>query len=183
MHYLAMETIERILSQEPKSNLKKFKRGEIIQLPKSTNANAYYIKKGLARSFIIDSNGKEHIYAFAPEDWIIGDIEAMEYEQETELFIDCLEDSEVIIFDKNGLFNENIDQKQIIENVGLLKRRVGRLQRRVLMLMGTPAADRYSYFLEIYPDLINRLPQKMIASYLGITPQTLSTIRGKLARS
>ncbi len=178
-----MEAIENILNQEPKSSLKSFKKGETIQLPNSNNAHAFYVKKGLVRSFIIDSDGKEHIYMFAPEGWIIGDIEAIGYEQATELFIDCLEDSEVIIFDKDGLFNERLDQKQLIENVGLLTRRVGRLQRRVLMLMGTPAADRYKYFLKIYPNIINRVPQKMIASYLGIAPQTLSTIRGKMARS
>lgn len=118
---------------------------------------------------------------FAPEGWIIGDIEAMEYQQETELFIECLEDSEVIVFDKNGLFNQNLNPQQIVENTVLLKRRIGRLQRRVLMLMGTPAADRYEYFLKIYPDLINRVPQKLIASYLGITAQTLSTIRSERA--
>ena len=50
------------------------------------------------------------------------------------------------------------------------------------MLMGAPAADRYVYFLDTYPELQNRVPQKMIASYLGITPQTLSSIRSEIAR-
>ncbi|MCR9154670.1 MAG: Crp/Fnr family transcriptional regulator [Croceimicrobium sp.] len=177
-----MDAIENIIKQEPKSSLKHFKKGDIIQFSKSTNAQAFYVKKGLLRSYISDSDGKEHIYMFAPEGWIIGDIEAIGYEQETELIIDCLEDSEVIVFDKHGLFNQRLDKQQLIENVGLLTRRVGRLQRRVLMLMGAPAADRYKYFLKIYPDLNNRIPQKMIASYLGIAPQTLSTIRGKIAR-
>ena len=62
-------------------------------------------------------------------------------------------------------------------------RRIGRLQRRVLMLMGSPASDRYTYFLSMYPNLANRIPQRMIATYLGITPQALSTIRGRIARS
>jgi hypothetical protein len=52
----------------------------------------------------------------------------------------------------------------------------------VLMLMSASAADRYAYFIATYPDLFNRVPQHMIATYLGITPQALSTIRGKLAR-
>tara|TARA_R110002050_G_scaffold105191_3_gene214774 strand:+ start:68 stop:253 length:186 start_codon:yes stop_codon:yes gene_type:complete len=60
---------------------------------------------------------------------------------------------------------------------------MGVLQRRVLMLMSSPAKDRYFYFIETYPDLLNRIPQHMIASYLGITPQALSTIRGKIARN
>lgn len=49
--------------------------------------------------------------------------------------------------------------------------------------MGSPAIDRYIYFLETYPELHNRIPQHMIATYLGIAPQTLSTIRGKMARN
>jgi len=52
-----------------------------------------------------------------------------------------------------------------------------------LMLMGSPAIDRYTYFLETYPDLHHRIPLRMIATYLGITPQALSTIRGKMART
>ena len=50
------------------------------------------------------------------------------------------------------------------------------------MLIGSPAVDRYNYFLETFPELPNRVPQKMIASYLGIMPQTLSTIRSKIAK-
>ena len=57
-----------------------------------------------------------------------------------------------------------------------------KMQNRILMLLGSPAIDRYKYFLELYPELPNRVPQKMIASYLGIMPQTLSTIRKKIAK-
>jgi hypothetical protein len=60
---------------------------------------------------------------------------------------------------------------------------MGKLQRSVLMLMGSPALDRYNYFLNPYPELPNRIPQRLIASYLGITPQALSTITGQLTRS
>jgi len=120
---------------------------------------------------------------FASEGWIIGDVEALEFEGPAQLFIDCLEDSEVILFNKDCLFKADLPKEKIVKNVLLLSRRIGRLQRRVLMLMEAPAKDRYKYFLETYPELPNRIPQKMIASYLGIMPQTLSTIRGKLAQS
>lgn len=177
-----MEKIAEVLSNI-NTTLKNYKKGETVQKAGALKAPAIYIKKGLLRSFIIDSNGKEHIYMFASEGWIIGDIEAMEYNQPAQLFIDCLEDSEVILFDKDGLFKDELPKEQIIKNVQLLSRRIGRLQRRVLMLMGAPAKDRYHHFLDIYPELPNRVPQKMIASYLGIMPQTLSTIRSKMART
>ena len=55
-----------------------------------------------------------------------------------------------------------------------MSRNLGKMQRRILI--GSPAVDRHNYFLETYPKLPNRVPQRMIASYLGIMPQTLSTI-------
>jgi CRP-like cAMP-binding protein len=135
------------------------------------------------RSHIIDGKGKEHIFMFAPEGWIIADVEAIEFNEPVQLFIDCLEDSEVIIFDKDCLFKADLSKEKIVENAQLLYRRIGKLQRRVLMLMDSPAIDRYNYFLKTYPALANRVPQRMIASYLGITPQALSKIRGQITRS
>ncbi len=178
-----MKKFTDILKIDPKAKTKQFKKGEIIQYAGNSKASAFYIKKGLLRSYIIDSKGKEHIFMFAPENWIIADVEALEFDAPVQLFIDCLEDTEVIIFDKNCMFKADLSKAEIVQNTQLLYRRMGKLQRRVLMLMGSPAIDRYNYFLETYPELPNRIPQRMIASYLGITPQALSTIRGKIARS
>lgn len=178
-----MKSLEYILKSDPETQTRTLKKGEVLQRAEALKAPAIYVKKGLLRSYIIDSSGKEHIYMFASEGWIIGDIEAMEYDQPAQLFIDCLESSEVVLFDNKCLFKADLPKEQIEGSVQLLSRRIGRLQRRVLMLMEAPAIDRYKYFLEMYPELPNRVPQKMIASYLGIMPQTLSALRNKLARS
>ncbi|MFK7953504.1 MAG: Crp/Fnr family transcriptional regulator [Ekhidna sp.] len=178
-----MKNLESILKLDSAARTKTLKKGEYLQRAEALRAPAIYVKEGLLRSYIIDSNGKEHVYMFASEGWIIGDIEAMEYDQPAQLFIDCIEDSEVILFNNKRLFDSDLSKEQIVENVQLLSRRIGRLQRRLLMLMQSPAIDRYQYFLEIYPDLSNRIPQKMIASYLGIMPQTLSTLRSKMAQT
>jgi len=178
-----MKNLENIINIQAHSQTKNLKKGAIVQNALDLNSPAIYVKKGILRSYIIDSSGKEHIYMFASEGWIIGDIEAMEYNQPAELFIDCLENSEVILFNKDCLYRVDLPKEQIIENVQLLSRRIARLQRRVLLLMGAPAIDRYKYFIEIYPDLSSRLPQRMIASYLGIAPQTLSALRSKIVKS
>ena len=162
---------------------KLYKKGEILQSPNASKSSVFYVKKGLLKSYLIDSKGKEHIYMFAPEGWIIGDLEAIEFNQPTELFVSCIEDSEVIFYSKSRLFESDLTNEQILENAKALYRRIGRLQRRVLMLMGTPAVDRYKYFIKTYPDLLNRVPQHMIASFLGIAPQTLSTLRKNMGRS
>ena len=171
-----------ILKIDPQSKVKTFKKGDIIQLAGDPEAYSFFVQKGLLRSYIIDHKGKEHIFMFAPENWIISDLEVFEFNQPVQLFIDCLEDAEVIVFNKDCLFKADFSKEQIVENTKLLYRRMGKLQRRVLMLMGSPAIDRYTYFLNTYPELPNRVPQRMIASYLGITPQALSTIRGEMSR-
>ena len=87
--------------------------------------------------------------------------------------IDALEDSVVVPFAKSSPPKSNLYK---------LHMRIGVLQKRIIMLMSASAIERYNHFLEIYPDNVQRVPQKMIASHLGITPQVLSTIRGKIAR-
>jgi hypothetical protein len=120
---------------------------------------------------------------FAPKGWITADLEALKFNELIQLYIDCLEDSEVIIFNKDCLFKADFSKEKMIKNALLLYRRIGKLQRCVLMLMSSAAIDRYTYFLGSDPELPNRVPQRMIASHLEITPQALSTIRGKIARS
>ena len=178
-----MKNLESILSIDPKAKLKEFKKGQIIQYEGDIKASTFFVKKGLLRSYIIDNKGKEHIFMFAPENWIIADLEALEFNEPVQLFIDCLEDSEVVLFNKDCLFSTDLPKYKMAENTQLLYRRIAKLQRRVLMLMGSAAVERYTYFLNTYPDLPNRVPQRMIATYLGITPQALSSIRGKIARS
>ena len=177
-----MSELEKILNIEADSNLKHFKKGEIIQQPNQLKANAIFVKKGLIRSYIIDSTGKEHIYMFASEGWITGDIGAVEFNEPTTLYIDCLEDSEVVFLKSDHLKEADLSKDKLLQNMKKMSRNLGKMQRRILMLIGSPAVDRYNYFLETYPELPNRVSQKMIASYLGIMPQTLSTIRSKIAK-
>lgn len=174
-----MENRHNILGIDAQAKTRQFKKGQIIQHKGDVNAHTFYVKKGLLRSYIIDSKGKEHIFMFAPEDWIIADVESLEFNEPVELYIDCLEDTEAIVFDRYSLLNAH-SSKEIVK---LLYRRMGVLQRRIIMQMSSPAIDRYNYFLQTYAELSNRIPQHMIASYLGITPQALSTIRAKIAKS
>jgi CRP-like cAMP-binding protein len=86
------------------------------------------------------------------------------------LFIDAIEDS-VVIRKEKGIHEEH--------DLPKLFKRLRILQRRVIMLMCASAIERYEHFIETYPDIVQRVPQKMIASYLGITPEALSTVRRK----
>ena len=178
-----MENINEILSLDSEKSTSHFNKGDILQREGENCSKAFFVKKGLLRSYTIDDKGKEHIFMFAPESWVIADIESQEFNQPAKLFIDCIEASEVIILDRSLLFKSDLNIDQLKNNANLLSRRVAVLQRRVIMLMSASAKDRYELFLETYPKIPNRVPQRMIASYLGITPEALSKIRGKIAKS
>lgn len=134
------------------------------------------------RSYVIDDNGKIHIFMFAPEGWIVSDIPSYIYSTPTELFVDAIEDSEIVEFEMTNISSDinDVEDSKIQSEVSRLLRRIAVLQKRVIMLMSATARDRYVHFMETYPQLVNRIPLKMIASYLGITPEALSSIRRKI---
>lgn len=146
-------------------------KGQILQRKDDLNSKVYHVESGLLRSYTIDEKGKEHIFMFAPEDWIIAD--NVPADQPCDLFIDALEDS--IIIQKTKDFDLEPETQKLIN-------RIGTLQKRVIMLMSAPAIERYEHFIQIYPDIVQRVPQRMIASYLGITPEALSKAKGDQMR-
>lgn len=145
------------------------KKGEILQRSGDTNSKVYYVISGLLRSYSIDNKGKEHIFMFAPENWIIAD--SLPKEEPCDLYIDAIEDSIIHVLPK--------DIKREQQNVGAFIKRLAVLQKRVVMLMSASAIERYEHFEQTYPNIVQRVTQKMIASYLGITPQALSNIKRK----
>lgn len=161
---------------------KTFKKGSILQYQGDTNPYAYYVKSGLLRSYTVDQKGKEHIFLFAPEGWIMADIESQEFQQPAELFIDCIEDSEVVVLNRKDFLSQNLSTEDLHQQIHLLSRRIAVLQKRMIMMMSATARERYLNFIETYPGLTQRVPQRMIASYLGVTPEALSKIRGDISK-
>ena len=150
------------------------KKGAILQREGEFNIDAYVVKEGLLRSYTIDKKGKEHIFLFAPEGWSIADAEPQINSNPTQLFIDALEDSTVLVMDKPSFNFENLSVEQMQVQLKKSIKRALVLQNRVLNLMSSPAIERYHEFLVTYPGIVNRVPQHMIASYLGVTPEALS---------
>lgn len=142
------------------------KKGQVLQRKRDLRSKVYLVKSGLLRSYSIDEKGKVHIFMFAPEGWIIAD--SVPPNQPSELFIDALEDSVLIRMEKDNYLKH--DMQKIINRLGVL-------QKRIIMLMSASAIERYEHFIDTYPDIVQRVPQKMIASYLGMTPEALSTVK------
>ena len=149
----------------------KVSKGQILQYKGDLNSKVYIVVSGLLRSYSIDKKGKEHIFMFAPENWIIAD--ATSPEDPAELFIDVLEDSVVRTKEK---------EVHSLTDIQPLINRITVLQKRVIMLMSSSAIERYDNFIKTYPDITKRVPQRMIASYLGITPEALSKVKSNRNR-
>ncbi|MGB1247520.1 MAG: Crp/Fnr family transcriptional regulator [Chitinophagales bacterium] len=171
----ASEDTQKVYSKMVK--IVKVQKGQILQREGDFATKAYYVREGLLRSYTIDENGKEHIFMFAPEGWLIADNANLQ--DACDLFIDVLEDAEIEVIDKQ-LFDEKfISLGSVRERLNGLYRRIAVLQKRVIMLMSTPAIGRYEHFVATYPQILQRVPQKMIASYLGITPEALSKVKNQ----
>ena len=141
-----------------------------------------FVNKGCLRSYTVDEKGDEHIVQFAIEGWWIGDMNSFLTGEPAAFNIDALEDTEVLLLDLNS-------QEQIFDLVNkferymrlLLQSNYIAMHRRVVSTISTTAEDKYLRMVKQYPDLIQRVPQHMIASYLGLKPETLSRIRKKLS--
>jgi CRP-like cAMP-binding protein len=163
--------------------LKTVPKGTILLHSGEVCNAAYNVKKGCLKSYVIDKAGKEHILQFAPEGWVISDMDSFINQKPTVVFIDAIEDSEVVPIPKSMQSNlENIEKEVIIELNSKLFNNLIASNKRLIALLSASAEERYQNFIQTYPTLVQRLPLKLIASYIGITPEYLSEIRRKIAR-
>lgn len=142
-----------------------------------------FVLKGCLRMYKIDDQGTVHILQFASENNWINDLGSFHQIKPSALNIDAMEDTVVLQISHAELISlykaaPKFDRifRVLIEN-GFI-----RLQDRLLQNISSTAEERYQIFLELYPHLINRLSQVQIASFIGITPEFLSKLRGKLSR-
>ncbi|MEP5341064.1 MAG: Crp/Fnr family transcriptional regulator [Algibacter sp.] len=137
----------------------------------------FFVIKGLMRVTRLDSEGKEHILQFGMENSWVTDGESYHHKTASLLTIDCLEETEVLsltLENKEKLIKE-LQKMQIF----LLKKTINEhivLQKRILCFLSNNANDRYHNILSLSPSLIQRVPKSMIASYLGVTRETLSRL-------
>ena len=163
--------------------LKKVTKNELLLSEGEICMDTFFVEKGLLRMYSLDRNGKEHIIQFAPENWLISDRSSLNFNQKSKYYIEAIEDSEVFLLSKD-FFTSMVEKfPQTAENNDmLLQKHIRNLQNRVNSLLADTAEERYMTFIKMYPDILLRVPQWMVASYLGITPESLSRVRKELAR-
>ena len=169
-----------IIDSLPRKSIKKgailLRQGEVCQ-------SGYRVLKGCLKSYVIDTAGKEHILQFAPEGWFISDMDSFFNNQPATIFIDAVEASEIAVMSRAVLGSIEVqDNAALIAQNQRLVRSLISTHKRLIALLSATAEERYLSFIDTYPSLLQRLPLKLIASYIGITPEYLSELRRKLAK-
>ena len=137
---------------------------------------------GCLKSYVLDDTGKEHIMQFAPEGWIITDMNSLFNNVPSDIIIEAIEDNEVYWIESEMLnIWGNASREVLLEQIKMLRRNIITANKRTRMLLSSTSEERYIDFIQTYPSLTQRLPLKLIAAYIGITPEYLSEIRRKVA--
>ena len=162
---------------------KKLKRKEFLLRQGDTCRTENFIVKGCLRTYTIDDNGFEHIVMFGIEDWWVGDLFSFLTQSPATYFIDALEETEVLQITKANLDNlfERVPKferffRLILQNAFIAQ------QQRINQNLSYSAEQRYLDFITKHPKLVQRLSQKQVSAYLGITPVFLSMLRKKLSK-
>jgi CRP-like cAMP-binding protein len=165
-----------------KLKIKTFEKGEMILMKGEVSSHVYFVLDGLLRSYSIDSKGKTHIIQFAPEQWWLSERNGILFNEESEFFLDAIENTKAIVLPKDFITESAKIVPCMYElNASMLNNAIRFMQKRINMLLSATAEERYLNFIKLYPNLTLRVPQWMIASYLGITPESLSRVRKDLA--
>ena len=160
------------------SKVKTFQKGDVLIRQGQAVNKTYFVTDGCLRSYCLDKNGKEHTLQFAVKDWWISDFIAIYNNELATLTVECITDSKVIEFNAKDLdkIHSLFPEFEPYQRKNL-ERHVVSLHKRILNQLQLTAPERYDLFLGQYPDIEQYTPNYHIASYLGITQQSLSRIR------
>src|SRR5664279_967312 len=140
-----------------------------------------FVNQGMLRSYLVDEKNNERIIQFAPEGWFISDLYSFITNDFSNLNIDAIENSELVLVSQAAHAHlENVIPGFFKFNYMQYRGAYIALQKRLTNMFTLSAEEKYLKLLNIYPDIMQRVPQHMIASYLGLKPETLSRVRKKL---
>lgn len=164
-----------------KVSYRKYLKGQFIVQQGDVCKYECYVISGCTKTFYVDDEGQEHIIMFSIEDWWTADMGSFISQTPADFNVQCLENTELVMFHYDTIeeLYANIPKlerffRQIIERAFVSS------QKRIIRNFSLTAKDRYLYFKNQYPKIEQRIPQYMIASYLGITKEFLSKIKSQI---
>lgn len=142
-----------------------------------------FVEKGALYSYTVDSKGNQHVIRFAFEGWWMANLQSFFTQKPTNLNIEVLEDSELLMLDQQNheKLIEEIPAYERYQRIMFQNAYVA-LQQRVENALGLTAEEKYARLIEQNPEFLNRVPLNLVASYLGVSPETLSRVRGSYSR-
>ena len=161
---------------------KKLRKKQYILQEGDNCRYSIFVEKGLLRSYSVNEKGNEQIVQFALEGWWIADLYSLITGEPSRYNIDALEDSELVLISREGV--EELPKRipKFLEFSFLQMRSAYiALEKRLSQMVHLSTEERYTTLLQTYPDIVQRVPQHMIASYLGLTPETLSRAKKQMA--
>jgi len=159
----------------------RIKKRQFIVQPNFVCFHQTYVLEGAFRSYFLDASGNEHTIQFAIEDWFISDFSSYISQTPASLFVEALEDSviqQISYNDVESLCSKNPKFERFFRLVA--QKSFAFSQRRVLSNLGKTAEERYVEFQQLYPSIVQRVPQYALASYLGMSAEFLSKIRKRI---
>jgi CRP-like cAMP-binding protein len=176
-------TSEEALLFLSKTEIRHYKAKTIIVTAGEISHYSYFVNSGLLRSFNINDNIVEHVLSFACEGWWIGDMYSLISQKPGYLFIEVLEDAEVVLLSKENqeILYQEIPKLERFFRI-LAENSLVAYQERLMDNLSLSAEERFDKFCKRYPTIIQRVPQKQIASYIGVTPEFFSKMKSRLIR-
>jgi CRP-like cAMP-binding protein len=174
---LTAEEAERVLSL---TEVQSYKAKTVLLKANEVCTQSYFVTKGILRSYTIDDNGVEHVVSFACPEWWIADMYSYLSHQKGQLFIEVNEDAEVIILTKENqerLYIEIPKMERFFRI--LIENSLIAHQQRLINNLSFTAEVRYEKFSKKFQSILPFLPQKQIASYIGVTPEFFSKMKAK----
>lgn len=180
--YITLTEEERQLFHELLKTKKVKKKNFLLQEGEVCNFEGF-VTKGCIRTYYINSEGTETIITFAVEGWWVSDLTSFMDQSRSNMFIEALEDSELLVIDYQSkmLLFEKVSKMERFFRI-IVQRSLGTLQQRFYASVSQTAEERYVTFMEKYPLLLQRIPQHLIARYIGVSPEFLSKIRNSRSK-
>lgn len=158
-----------------------YKRRALLLNEGDISSHYTFVVSGCFRMYAVDEKGKEHNLQFATENEWIMDFQSFYERKPSKLYIEAVESSEVLQITNEDLLYLYTHYHKFDRNFRIIiERKFIGFQNRILETISVSSEERYENFMKQYPDLIQRLPNTQIASYLGITPEFLSKIRKQI---
>lgn len=175
-------SLDEFVKIEPFIKTKRVSKGDFLLKQGDICSHFFFVEQGLLRFYALNEDGKENILQFATENWIVSDRGSVFFKEPSTYYIDAYEETTVVMIDENFVdIVSEINPNFRKQNERLLQNHIRQLYKRISQLLGVSARTRYLDFVEMHPDIMLRVPQWMIASYLGVTPESLSRVRKALA--